>query len=175
MTVARLLEEQLPNCWRLRDRKITRLRRIARKSRLNPSVQYLPYMPNSIVLVFDDAPIPAELQSGKLDLRLSARSEFRAVLAVLDSTGRGAGQRQSKHRSCEIPKIPTRAIGTARVSLPLGCNRKEYVEEPGEAIPAVRNPKWSEFRHGQYEIMESGFQRKLSGAPLVNRGFSSCA
>jgi hypothetical protein len=152
MTVARLLEEQLPKLLEAARSEDPALAQDREEIQAEPLSAYLPYMPNSIVFVFDDSPIPVELQSGKLDLRLSADTEFRAVLASVEAQGVTLSKAEQTPFLAKFPK--SHASHWYRSSLtPFGLQPEEYVKRLGEAIAAVRNPKWSEFRHGQYEII----------------------
>ena len=153
MTVARLLEEQLPKLLeaaRSEDHVVAQDRE---EIQAEPLTAYLPYMPNSIVLVFDDSPIPAELQSGKLVLRLSTDPEFRAVVTSVEAQGMTLSKAQQTPFLSKFAKSHVGHWYRSNLT-PFGSSPEEYIKRLGEAIPAVRNPeKWLEFKHGQFEII----------------------
>ena len=152
MTVARLLEEQLPKLLEAARSEDHGVAQDREEIQAEPLTAYLPYMPNSIVLVFDDSPIPAELQSGKLVLRLSTDPEFRAVVTSVEAQGMTLSKAQQTPFLSKFAK--SHASHWYRSNLtPFGLRPEEYIKRLGEAIPAVRNPKWSEFKHGQFEII----------------------
>jgi molybdopterin/thiamine biosynthesis adenylyltransferase len=109
-------------------------------------------MPNSIVLVFDDSPIPADLSAGKIDLRLSAGEEFRAVLTRVESKGTAIWSEDDAPFHSRFPKNHSSYWYRSEL-VPFGLLADEYIKRLGEKIPAVRYPQWSEFRLGQYEVI----------------------
>jgi molybdopterin/thiamine biosynthesis adenylyltransferase len=152
MTVARLLEEQLPKLLEVARSEDQAAARDREEIQAEPLSAYLPYMANSIVLVLDDSPIPADLQSGKLNLRLSADQEFRAVVTRVEAHGTILSTTTEMPFLSGFPK--NHSTHWYRSSLtPFGLGPEEYIKRLGEAIPVVRNPKWSDFRHGEYEII----------------------
>lgn len=152
MTVKRLLEEQLPKLLEVARSEDKATAQGREEIQAEPISAYLPYMANSIVLVLDDSLIPAELQNGKLDLRLSADQEFRAVVTRVETQGTTASKITEMPFLSGFPK--SHSSHWYRSSLtPFGLRPEEYIKRLGEAIPAVRNPKWSDFRLGEYEII----------------------
>ena len=152
MTVARLLEEQLPKLLEAARSEDQAAVRDHEEIQAEPLSAYLQYMRNSIVLVCDDSPIPAELQSGRIDLRLSADQEFRAVVTRIEAHGKTIWRAEDTPFLLQFPKDHSSHWYRSTLT-PFGLTAEEYIRRLGDAIPAVRNPKWSEYRRGQYEII----------------------
>lgn len=152
MTVAGLLEEQLPKLLEVARTEDPALAWNREEIQAEPLTAYLPYMPNSAVLVFDDAPVPAEFENGKLDLRLAAGQTFRAVVTGIEAQGRTISKANEGRFLSQFPKSHSSHWYRSNLA-PFGLAAEEYLRRLGEAIPAVRSPKWSEFINGQYEVI----------------------
>lgn len=152
ITVARLLREQLPKLLEVARSEDRALARDREEIQAEPLSAYLTYMANSVVLVLDDSPIPAEVQSGKLELRLSLDQQCRAVVSRIEAQGTAVSQISEAPFLSGFPK--SHSTHWYRSSLPpFGMGPEEYIKRLGEAIPAVRHPKWSNFTGGEYEIL----------------------
>lgn len=152
MTVARLLEEQLPKLLEVARSEDRATARDREEVQAEPLSAYLTYMANSIVLVLDDSPIPPELQNGNLDLRLSANQELRAVVTRVESQGTTLSMATEAPFLSGFPKSHSTHWYRSNLA-PFGMGPEEYIKRLGETIPAVRNPKWSSFVSGDYEII----------------------
>lgn len=152
MTVARLLKEQLPRLLEAARSEDQAAVRGHEEIQAEPLSAYLQYMHNSIVLVCDDSSIPTELQSGRIDLRLSADQEFRAVVTRIEAQGKTLVRTEEAPFLSHFPKDHS-SHWYRSILTPFGLTAEEYIRRLGDAIPATRNPKWSEYKRGQYEII----------------------
>lgn len=152
MTVAKLLEEQLPKLLKVARSEDRANARDLEEVQAEPLSAYLPYMKNSVVLVLNDSPIAAELESGKLELRLSVGQEFRGVVANVDAQNTIESNAAIEQFLSRFPKDHLTHWYRSNLA-PFGMGPEEYVKRLGEAIPAIRNPKWSSFANGDFEII----------------------
>lgn len=159
-TVARLLEEQLPKLLEVARSEDHAAARDREEIQAEPLSAYLPYMANSVVLVLDDSSIPTEAQSGNLELHISVAQEFRAVITRVEAQGMVVSRIADAPFLSRYPKSHSTHWYRSNLA-PFGIGPSEYIKRLGELIPEVRNPKWSSFSNGDYEILGVRFPEEV--------------